>query len=113
MVAVFWPVLVFVSLQLENGLPNMSLYFLYLTFPIVGVVPNSNISWGDAFGWAIIPSSIGNTIGGFFLVSLVFSFAFETVENPFSCCGRMKKAKVEGGDENPSSDIVTGVIIDL
>jgi formate/nitrite transporter FocA (FNT family) len=67
-VAVFFPVLVFVALQLENGLPNMCLFILYLTYPITGTLPNSDVaSWGDAFAWSIIPSSLGNMLGGFLL----------------------------------------------
>lgn len=87
-VAVFFPVLVFVALSLEHTIANMSLFTIYLTYTIVAPLPNS-VTWGDFFAWSLVPSSLGNMIGAFVLVSLVFSF---TVEGPLRCsCARSKK----------------------
>jgi formate/nitrite transporter FocA (FNT family) len=90
-VGVFFPVLVFVTLSLEQTVANMSLFFLYLTYPIAGPLPTTDvISWGDAFGWSIVPSSIGNAIGAVVLVSMLFTFVIED-GLLFGCCCTKKR----------------------
>ncbi len=96
--AVFFPVLVFVTLALEQTVANMALFFLYLTYPIAGTPPGTvQITWGDAFGWSIVPSSIGNTLGAVVLVSMVFTFVIENGVL-FGCCCPKKKRGGNGDD---------------
>jgi formate/nitrite transporter FocA (FNT family) len=95
-VGVFFPVLVFVTLSLEQTIANMSLFFLYLTYPIAGPLPGTDIvTWGDAFGWSIVPSSLGNAIGAVVLVAMLFTFVIED-GLLFGCC--CAKKKTDGDD---------------
>lgn len=102
--AVFFPVLIFVSLQLEQANAIMSLTMLWLTYSGIYGVYSEGITWGDAFGWLIIPTSLGNTLGAFLLVTLLFSYAFELQRLTWfqKCCAKCRSKK-ERNDDAPSS----------
>lgn len=73
--AVFFPVLMFVSFGVQHSPANMGFYCLGLTYQGIQQV-EIGIGWGDAFAWNLIPASFGNIIGGLFLVCMMFNFSF-------------------------------------
>ena len=73
-VGLFFPVLTFVALGVQHSPANMSFFSLGLIY--AGIYGQDvGVGWGTAFGWNIIPASIGNVIGGVGLSALFFSFA--------------------------------------
>lgn len=70
---VFFPVLMFVALGVQHSPANMGFFMLGLTYSGIYHI-DTGVGWGVAFGWNIVPASIGNIVGGILLVLLLFSF---------------------------------------
>lgn len=76
---VFFPVLTFTALGVQHSTANMGTFFNGLIYDgMYGFPEPLGFGWGDVFAYNLIPASIGNIIGGIFLVVLLFSFAFHT-----------------------------------
>lgn len=89
---IWFPIMAFVSIGFEHCVANM--YFLpaglwvYKFFPglvdkMVDGKPwnallqaNGGLTWGDIWLWNLVPSTIGNIIGGMVFIGFVYYFAF-------------------------------------
>ena len=106
--ACFIPVLTFTALGVQHSTANMGLLINGLVFDgFVGFDPPLEYGWGTVFAYNLIPASIGNIIGAFVLVVLLFSFALRpvrasTIKNHKTCCWagpiRMRCAICEGAE---------------
>ncbi|MDI6710024.1 MAG: formate/nitrite transporter family protein [Thermoanaerobacterales bacterium] len=89
---IWFPIMAFVATGFEHCVANM--YFLpsglWLTKYFPGVVDkmvdgkpwnpllhaNGGLSWGDVWLWNLIPATLGNIVGGFLLIGVVYFLAF-------------------------------------
>lgn len=66
---IWFPIMAFVSSGFEHCVANM--YFIP-----AGIWAGANVSWGQFFVWNLIPVTIGNIIGGFFFIGVVYYVMF-------------------------------------
>ena len=67
---IWFPIMAFVSSGFEHSVANM--YFIP-----AGILCGANVTWGQFFVWNLIPVTIGNIIGGFVFIGVVYYFAFK------------------------------------
>lgn len=90
---IWFPIMAFVATGFEHCVANM--YFLptglwlYQRFPGLAdktvegggfwnplLHANGGLTWGDVWLWNIIPVTLGNIVGGFLLIGVVYFYAF-------------------------------------
>lgn len=89
---IWFPIMAFVATGFEHCVANM--YFLptglWLTQKFPGLADkmvdgapwnpllhaNGGLSWGDVWLWNLIPVTLGNIVGGFILIGVVYFYAF-------------------------------------
>ena len=67
---IWFPIMAFVSSGFEHSVANM--YFIP-----VGIFCGAEVTWGQFINWNLIPVTIGNIIGGFLFVGVVYYLAFK------------------------------------
>ena len=70
---IWFPIMAFVSSGFEHCVANM--YFIP-----AGIFCGANVSWGQFFGANLIPVTLGNIVGGFFFIGVIY---FTTFKNEF------------------------------
>mmetsp|Transcript_33256 Transcript_33256/g.105156 ORF Transcript_33256/g.105156 Transcript_33256/m.105156 type:complete len:274 (+) Transcript_33256:164-985(+) len=73
-IGVLPPVTLFVSLGLQHSPANMGYFMIAL------INDETKYTWGEVFGWNLIPASLGNIIGGSMMVGCSFFYAFAAQE---------------------------------
>jgi formate/nitrite transporter FocA (FNT family) len=66
---IWFPIMAFVSSGFEHSVANM--YFVP-----AGIFAGANVAWADFFVWNLIPVTIGNIIGGFLFIGVVYYYCF-------------------------------------
>jgi len=67
--AMWFPIMTFVSCGFEHSIANM--YFVP-----AGMMLGANVTWGQFLKWNLLPVTLGNIIGGFFFVGVVYFLCF-------------------------------------
>jgi len=67
---IWFPIMAFVSSGFEHSIANM--YFIP-----AGIFCGAKVTWGQFFVWNLIPVTLGNIVGGFVFIGLVYYFAFK------------------------------------
>jgi formate/nitrite transporter FocA (FNT family) len=76
----FFPVLTFTALGVQHSTANMGLLISGMIYDgMYGFAVPLQYGWGQVFAYNIIPASLGNVVGAFVMVVLLFSFAFQSL----------------------------------
>ncbi len=67
---IWFPIMAFVASGFEHSVANM--YFIP-----AGIFSGAAVSWGQFFVWNLIPVTIGNIVGGFFFIGVVYYYCFK------------------------------------
>lgn len=74
-VGIWWPVMAFVAIGFEHSVANM----FYIP---TGIFYGANVSWSEFLLNNLIPSTLGNMIGGALLVGCLYAYLYSTVAQP-------------------------------
>ncbi len=66
---IWFPIMAFVALGLEHSIANMYL------IP-AGILLGAKVTWSQFFGWNLLPVTLGNIVGGFLFIGVVYYHAF-------------------------------------
>jgi len=67
---IWFPIMAFVSSGFEHSVANM--YFIP-----AGIFSGANVTWGQFFVWNLAPVTLGNIIGGFFFIGVVYYYCYK------------------------------------
>jgi len=67
---IWFPIMAFVSSGFEHSVANM--YFIP-----AGILNGAAVTWGDFLVWNLFPVTIGNIVGGFLFIGVVYYYCFK------------------------------------